>query len=227
MKLLSLLGAVFLVSPFSVVAAENPGPFPELKIVDVRSPHFKIRVHYDPSITTIINRPLEQKGIGSIKVLTTKIDRSKNQVYEIQYTDGPSADPAFWVFKNGGEEVGGFAGTELYLPGNGSLYVSGHTNSLFNHRTKYDLKGGKFSEVKQPFYYVGLDSKALRDITIYSDKKLAFPVANIPTGAMLSVLVNEGDFFLIKTQFGLLGWVHFKPERLDDNLIEGLFFMGD
>lgn len=228
MKFLSLLVAAFLVSPLAVVAAEDSAPFPQLKTIDVPSPHFKIRVHYDPTITTIVNTPFKGHGFSWTKVLTTKIDRKKNQIYEIRYTDGFSADPTFLIFKNGEEkELGGFAGTELYLSGNGSVYVSGHTNNFYNQRSKFELKGEKFVEVKQPFYYVGLDSKALRDITIYSDKKQTLPVANIPTGTKLSVLLNEGDFYLIKTQFGLLGWVRYKPERLDDNLIEGLFFMGD
>ena len=214
--------------PFSSMATERVPAFPNLKTVDVPSRIFKIRVHYDPLITKLENKQLNEGGIKSVVVLTTRIDRTKSQRYEITYSDGPSADPAFYVSKAGTNEgVGGFAGIELFIPGNGSVYVSGHTNSLFDHRQKYVLKGMKLVEAQQPFFYVGLESVALREITIYSDKTLSTPVAVIPNGGKLSILVNEGDYFLIKTPFGLLGWTKYRPERLGEDFVKGLFFNGD
>ena len=81
--------------------------------------------------------------------------------------------------------------------------------------------------MKQPFNYVGLDSKALKDITIFSDKKLSQEVAKIPAGTKLTVLLNDGDHYLLKTQFGLVGWIHYRPQQLGADLIDGLYFLGD
>lgn len=98
---------------------------------------------------------------------------------------------------------------------------------MFNYREKYELKGGELVAVKQPFWSVGLDTTALAAITIYSDKSLTSPVATIPKGGSLSVILNEDKFYLIKTPFGLLGWIEYNYPEIEQGPIKGLFFNGD
>lgn len=212
-------------------------PFPGLKTVSVPRlfgvvPNLEpmnIRVHYDPALTTLINkRHRSEGGWEEIEVLTTKIDRKSNQHYTVYYSPGPSGDPSFGISLTGTETaVGGFPGLELFIPGNGAVYVMGHTNNYFNAHRKFVLESGKLVETKQPFYHVGLESRAKRDIIIFRDKTEKEVVATIPSGGKLTVVLNDGDnFYLIKTPFGLVGWARYQIEY-GDNFIEGLFFKGD
>lgn len=220
-----------LVLAASVNAAE-PEPFSRLNTVEVKSvfPEFKIRVHYDPAVSTVRNQPHVGKdsGIPIVDVLDTRIDRTSRDRFTITYTDGLSADPGFLISPVGTDMiVGDIWGLELFVPGNGAVYVTGHTNNHYNQRKTFVLKNGKLVEIRQPFYYVGLDSKAKQDITIFSDKSEKEPVASIPSGAQLTVLLNEGEHYLIKTPMGLVGWARFVDHGQGAELIEGLYYRGD
>lgn len=227
MKLFTLVAMALL--PFSLARAAGEEPaFRELKAVAVSGAEFAARVHYDPPSTTLVNKPYKRDDVNWTRVLSTPIDRKNPQPYEIHYTEGMSGDPMFRIVKVGASQAAGeLTGIELFLPGNGSAYVSGHTNSLFDHRRKFELKDDKLVEVKQAFSYVGLASKALRSITIHADKKLSQPVAIIPAGGALTVVLNEGEHYLIKTPFGLLGWIRYSASPQQADLIEGLYFKGD
>ena len=48
----------------------------------------------------------------------------------------------------------------------------------------------------------------------------------IAKGAELTVLINEGEFYLLKSAFGLVGWVKLNPSQSAED-IAGLFFAGD
>jgi hypothetical protein len=41
------------------------------------------------------------------------------------------------------------------------------------------------------------------------------------------VLINDGDYYLLKTPFGLVGWAKFDTASQDASDVEGIFFMGD
>ncbi len=103
-----------------------------------------------------------------------------------------------------------FRALEVFIPGNGAFYASGHTNSTFNKRQKFGFDGTKLVESRQPYLYLGLNSKALRELVIYPDRSSAdktkgTPLAVIVKGSALTVLINEGDFYLLKSTFGLVG----------------------
>jgi len=211
------------------VAADAPEPFPGLKTVTVRDSNgFNIRVHFDPAASTVLYREGHRDFV--IPVLETRIDERQKKQYIVGYTGGMSADPTFLIAPKDTEldKGEGFAGTELFLPGTGSIYVSGHTNNCFNERRKYVLKAGKFTEVKQPLLYVGLETNALKNITIYSDKELTQTVASLPKGSPLTVLINDGSYFLVKTSFGLVGWIRYPCDGIVTSpAIEGLYYLGD
>lgn len=227
-KALVFAGLVFAAS----VDAAELEPFSDLKTLEVKSvlPEFKIRVHYDPAISIVRNQShvSKESDIPTVDVLDTRIDRTSRDRFTITYTDGLSADPGFLISPVGTDViVGDIWGLELFIPGNGAVYVTGHTNNHYNQRKKFIMKNGKLVEIRQPFYYVGLDSKAKQDITLFSDKSEKEPVASIPSGTKLTVLLSQGEHYLIKTPMGLVGWAHFVDHGQGAQLIEGLYYRGD
>ena len=138
-------------------------------------------------------------------------------------------------------------GLELVVPGNGFIYVSGHANTSFDKKRKYALQGDTLVEVKQPFYYVGLDSETFKEFTLYGDREAKQPVAVLPKGSKVKILLMEeslepGDMpeyprerFLLVTPYGLTGWIKVEVSQTDgqDSTdgwgtgLKGLFFAGD
>jgi hypothetical protein len=211
-----------------VAAAE---PFPGLQPIEIED-YFKVRIFYDPKISQRMNEPLNPDAEGGeprvTRVLRTKIDRARDEEVWIDYDGGPSVDPEIVVTQVGSEEPAGYIwGLNFYIPGTGAIYASGHTNTMFDTRVKYVLEGGKLIEVKQPFYWVGLESKALKDLALLSAKGGKEVVARLPKGSALTVVLAEGDWYLIKTPFGLVGWLEVKEYTQQAEMIEGLFFQGD
>lgn len=134
-------------------------------------------------------------------------------------------------------------GKEIYLPGNGFFYTAGHVNNMFNQRSKWAVVNKLLTETPQPFYYVGLETKAKEAFAIYADTGLTQKVADIAAGGPLTVLLNlpqqqapnttedaDGfhhyEYFLIKSEFGLTGWVKIDAYSMNSP-IDGLFFAGD
>jgi hypothetical protein len=123
-----------------------------------------------------------------------------------------------------------FSALNIIVPGNGSIYVSGHLNE-FNLRRKYTYDGKTFKEDKQPFYYIGLKSVTLKEVKLYSDKELTTPLAVLSAGYEVEVLLAEQPFgnkvYLVRTSFGLTGWALLKAEQYKAVDIEGLFYNND
>jgi hypothetical protein len=218
---LALAGPVF--------AAEA---FPGLKTLAL-SGYLSGTIHYDPSITKVINQPLnpgslEDEAIPMTRVLETKLNRESDEVWEVDYSEGPSDDPEFYFVRKGETEPAGSAlGTDLWLPGTGAAYVSGHADTMFDTRRKLVAKAGKIVEVPQPYYFVGLEGKVKQDVVLFTTKGGKEVLARIPKGNPISVLLADGDeWYLAKTAFGLVGWLQV-PVIQDAEVIEGLFFRGD
>ena len=85
--------------------------------------------------------------------------------------------------------------------------------------------------MKQPFYWVGLESKAKKDLVLYSGKDGKETVARLPKGSALTVVMTEGgegeSWYLIKTPFGLVGWLKVEGGSQEADTIEGLYFQGE
>ena len=97
---------------------------------------------------------------------------------------------------------------------------------MFDQRKKFRLEKDKIIEVLQPYYYVGLESKVKKRINIYSTPQQDEVVASLPEGSPVTVLLNKGEQYLLKTSFGLVGWVLI-PGGSQETPIEGLYFAGD
>lgn len=207
-------------------------PFPGLQPIEIED-YFKVTIFYDPEVGRRVNEPLNPEGAQGgeplvTRVLRTKIDRTKPEEVWIDFDPGPSADPGIVVTRVGSEEPAGYvSGLSFYIPGTGAIYASGHTNTMFDSRRKYEFEGDKLSEVKQPFYWVGLESKALKDLALLSAKGGKEVVARLPKGSALTVVLAEGDWYLVKTPFGLVGWLEVKDYAQQAETVEGLFFRGD
>jgi len=222
----SLLSMVCLQPALAAGPAE---PFAGLKTREIKG-YLTAALHYDPEITEIVNRRLTAEDEPLVvRVLRTRLDRARDEWYFVDYDEGPSADPSFIITREGAEEpCGTLPGLHLYLPGNGSLYTSGHANTMFDEHRKYTVAQGRLAESKQPYLHVGITGKAKKDLTIYATPAQNEAVAAIPQGATMTVLLADGaDHYLVKTAFGLIGWVTIPSNSQEATVVEGLFFAGD
>lgn len=203
-------------------------PFGKLKSIKIDD---TVTIYYDSSFTEVINKKQGAEYEGGVRVLKTKIDKNSQQSYTIDYSPGPSADPAFVFLKNDGDKVAEqgeqISGLELYIPGNGFLYVSGHTNNMFDMRRKYKIDGDALVEVKQPFYYVGINNKLKKDLEIFSDAELKQSVGLLTKGTDVSVLLYQDEKYLIKSTFGLVGWAKIPDSQMPGEVIDGIYYAGD
>lgn len=92
----ALIGALsLLLLSTSVFAAE---PFPGLRKIEYED-YFPVHISYDPQVSQVLNKPLndgpEHEGEPLVtRVLRTKIDRTKNEEVFIDFDPGPSVDPS-------------------------------------------------------------------------------------------------------------------------------------
>ena len=231
MRLKSIGMIVFLLLLSATAAwAVDPGEsFSHLKLLDLDG----IRFYYRADSSRLINKPLDET---MVRVMVTKVDVRKSDEYLVMFDAGPSEDPAFALYriKGGkmvqlkGEDGQDFwvGGSDLILPGSGSFYVAGHINNMFDMRRKFVLDGQVVREVRQPFYYVGLDTQTTQAIKLFASTKMDHVVAYLPKGASVTVLINQGEYYLVKTPFGLVGWVKVKEYSYETPL-EGVRYMGD
>jgi hypothetical protein len=216
----------------SAHAVEKAEPFPGLKLFEIKG-YITARIWYDPEISQVVNKPVNPEGAETgeplvTRVLRMRLDRTRPEEYFVDFDEGPSVDPEIVLTRVGAAEPAGYAsGLTFYLPGNGAIYAAGHTNNMFDARTKMVVRDGKLVEVPQPSYWVGLESKALKDLTLTSAKGKGEVIARISKGGTITVLLNEGEWYLLKTPFGLVGWVHIPGGSQEADTIEGLFFAGD
>ena len=198
--------------------------FPNLKVISPAG-YENVFIFYDPEHSQIINaREKEKDSEPVVTVLKTRLDDKEKEIYTITFSPGMSDDPLFTI-KKGDKEINSFTALELVLPGNGSIYTSGHTNNMFDERRKYQLKDGKIKEAKQAFLYVGIKSKTNGPFQIFSDLNYSKPIATLPKGTEVEVLVNQGKNYLIRTPFGITGW--WKYDGGHSTPIDGLTYAGD
>ena len=229
-------GYILLTLSFSSMSAQDfivPDSFAHLK---------KILIEQDSNVFAFVNNDFSEKLSLTAKfeeenhveefIGIVKPDELTNEEYLLSFSMAPSADHAFSFFKRNGDKfVYSFSisGKQIFIPGNGFIYVSGHTNNWFNKKRKYKIQEGNIIEIQQPHYFVGIKSYTIRPITLYLDKNEQDEVTHLPNNSKVEVVASESqnnqEYFLIKTSFGLLGW--WKLDQYFEPAINGLFFNGD
>lgn len=209
-------------------AEEVKNPFPGLKSLTAHEADTIGKVSYDASLATIIKKIVDREQ-EVVRLISTSLSKDAGERYFIDFDPGPSADPVF-VFTNekSNKVIARIGADSVFIPGNGFVYTMGRTNNMHIERQKFEIRDGALVEVKQPFSYVGLDSKAKIPLTLTAAKDSGETIANLPKGESLQVVLRDGDYLLIKTPFGLVGWWKMNAEVSPGNEeIEGIFYAGD
>jgi hypothetical protein len=236
--MLRILTAIAIVS-ISIAAplkAQTPSAFPGLSIVyadgskDGSNGALAAQVYYPKAAATLIQtqRSANEDAEPEYLVMRVYLDAAKKQQYEVYYREGPSADPSYRLSQVG-QVKNSFSvdGLDLYIPGNGAIYTSSEINRTFVQRRKYALSNGRLQEVTQPFLYVGMASIAQRDLKITATANGGAEIATIAKDSAVEILLNQGDDYLLKTPFGLVGWLRITDIGLQDDVLKGLKFNGD
>jgi len=170
----------------------------------------------------------------SIPIAYVRISKNQKHKILLTFTEGYSGDPAYEFYKTENKKhiyLFSMNGTSVYIPGNGNIYIAGHTNNMFDKRKKYVFKDGEAIEVAQALYYVGLKAKCSKNVQIYSDfnctKKLAIIAKNSEIEVVAAEFSELDMKYLIKTPFGLMGWWHIDIQYPASEIISELFFIGD
>src|SRR6056297_2650610 len=187
----SLLVLVLLFCSIGLNAQQEPFSYLEKITINQGSDIF---IKYNKSGTDVFNTqfkdldkndPFYPEGgpdFYNTKLIKTKIDQSSDKEYYVVYSPGPSGDPQFMFYKTTNTEMPVFRVMALkaYIPGNGNIYVSGHTNNAFNMRRKYKVVNDELVETEQPFYYVGLKTKTLKPVDLYASRETKKKIAYLP-----------------------------------------------
>lgn len=224
---------LILITTLFIFYASNSMSFEGLSNMTIPMDDETISIHYNNKNTTVINKDITDKEsmIKTIRLFETKLKTDSNDKYIVDFSEGASGDPQFKVYRNENNKliyIGYEFGLELTIPSDGYIYISGHTNNMFNKRKKFIIESDHINEIKQPFYYVGLESKALEDVDIFSDINMSNAIAHLVKGTPVSVMLNYNEeYYLIKTDVGLLGWIKIPSGIREETKIEGIYFAGD
>lgn len=189
-------------------------------------------IHYVPSLTTIVNTAIpNESGFMEIRVAKLRLSARSGDTLIVDYTEGGSCDPAFIISrveKCGPRQLDwAITGLDFEAPGDGFFYIRGHTDSWFDMRRKFTVEGGNLREVKQPFYYVGLETKTLRQIPVFSTQGCSEYIGRIEEGASVTVILSDGATFLLKTDHDILVWWRPQITQQRAEEIEGIYVRGD
>lgn len=153
---------------------------------------------------------------------------------------GPSADPSCYLLRDADrpeERVFEAPGTRFEFRGDGRILVSGHSDTLYDHRRLYTYDGQRFVETPQPLRYVGVEARARVAIALRAERGGAGAVTlTLPAGSAFTVLLNdngsvdergENPDYLVRTPDGIVGWALLPSHPDGSTDAEGLTFRGD
>jgi hypothetical protein len=170
----------------------------------------------------------DEAGVYMAYPLDVKLAADDKDYLVLRCDSGGSNDPQCVLSASQDPEQEGVAipGTLFVIPGDGCVYSGGHTNNMFAARALTCRKDGKLQPVSQPFSYAGFQSKALRKLALYADRQNSGIVTTIAPGGFVEVVLQDGDFFLLRDTFGLTGWAKLEQAQQATD-IEGFFYNGD
>ncbi|HVZ01257.1 MAG TPA: hypothetical protein VHA35_17245 [Dongiaceae bacterium] len=170
----------------------------------------------------------EEAGVYMAYPLDVKLKADDQDYLVVRCDSGGSDDPecVFSASQDPEKEGVAVAGTVFAIPGDGCVYSGGHTDNMFGARALACRSGGQLKPVAQPFSYAGFRSKALKALTLHADKNDAVAVTTIPAGGFVEVVLQDGDYFLLRDRFGLTGWSKLEQQQQPTE-IEGFYYNGD
>ncbi|MCM0081330.1 hypothetical protein L4X63_06985 [Geomonas sp. Red32] len=156
-----------------------------------------------------------------------------NNTLQIGFTNGLSEDPTFILRTSVGpkKQTVTADGTYLAISNSCFIYISGNSNQFYNVRRKFTVNSKGIREVRQPLYLVDEVCVASAPVDLRTQKcGKGESVAKIPKGEKVQILLAEryyhdedgastpacqdsglGVFpyenYLVRSQFGLVGWV--------------------
>ena len=241
-----LVTFVILISISLTSIAQTELYFPNLTRVSIDTT-YKVFFAYENKSTRLINKPCysldrnnpyfcDKDSVYFDWILVAKFKNNKiKDSLTIVYSQGMSDDPSFKITNYNDEIIKEFYCLEFNINGSGTIYTSGHTNNMFDRRRKFQIQNDSIKEIIQPFNYVGLKGKTIKSITLYRDKIGNDIVAQLPKGHEIEILLADGnssDFdidtlFLVKTDFGLVGWLRLSEDDIYSGILKDLFYAGD
>lgn len=218
----------------------------------------EVYVGYDPATFQLINTPCyrlpknhlfytpeEETMDGHEAPILVGIFQKtggREPIYLI-FSPGMSMDPYFSFYEANKNRIESIGCEQLCINAEGVVYTVARINRICEQREKWILQDGRMTLVKQPYHYVGLKSKTLRPVVLYTEKRNSGTVvATLPKGAKIEILLaannleidDDGFFsvprdFLVRTPFGLVGWLYIPQgeEIYPSAVVDGLFFAGD
>jgi len=197
----------------------------EIKIGDYE----RITIFFNTKNSILIDEDItnEESGIKTIRIIRISVNKSN---YIVEFSEGGSYDPQFNFYKETENQdifIGRIFCLELRVSSEGSIYCSGHTNSMFNMKRKFNIRKDNLVEVVQPFYHVGIKSNAVKKIELFDDFDMKRSIGVIPSGSQVMVIVNsKSDYYLVQDKYGITGWIKI-PFGERKSKIEDIFFTGD
>jgi hypothetical protein len=171
----------------------------------------------------------DEAGVYMVYVTDVKL-RADDANYHVLRCDSGGSDDPQCVFLTSQDANGpgvAIPGRLFVIPGDGCVYSAGHTDNMVDTRAVHCLVGAKLKPVAQPFNYAGLKSKALKELTLTADKSSGAVVTKIEKGQFVEVLLQDGDWFLLRNRFGLTGWAKLATDTQQATEIEGFYYAGD
>lgn len=226
--------------------SQNKPYFPNLTKVLIDSSN-KAYFYFEKKASHLINKPCfllssknefyckkEEELAAWVLVAKVKSDISKDSL-TILYSEGMSVDPMFTVLSKNKKTLRRFWCTEFFINTSGTIYTSGHTNNMYNRKRKFQLEGDTIKEIIQPFSYVGVKGKLLKSIKLYKEKVGTELVAQLTKNHEVEILLGDSSvedfgndlFFLVKTEFGLVGWLRLDNDEINGGILNELYYAGD
>ncbi|HEY4163608.1 MAG TPA: hypothetical protein VGM59_11140 [Dongiaceae bacterium] len=168
-------------------------------------------------------------GVYMAYPLDVKLRAADPDYFVLRCDSGGSDDPqcVFSASQDPDQPGTAIPGTTFVIPGDGCVYSAESTDHMFNAHALYCLQGAELKPVKQPFLYAGFRSRAITALTLYADKDQSGVVAKIAPGSFVEVVLQDGDFFLLRNAFGLTGWAKLDTSQQQATEIEGFYYHGD
>lgn len=154
------------------------------------------------------------------------IDTSDHRKEIAVHTPGPSDDDVYVIYDYDGKNIKLIAQLARWpvFPGNGLIYVDDWMGFwAIRHKYQFDVKSRRLKPVHQEFYYVGIEATVQHSFPLLQTRDDASPViARLkPNSKVLILLCDpsrksyEDNWYLIKSDSGLLGWTREKgfPEK--------------